>query len=193
MTRSAIVLAMGIGILGLAGPGLAADLLSQGDWPALAADRTASRVGDSLMVVVYENSQASNSTQIGSRRNNRVTAEATTSAGKGGSVALGANGAFDGGGQMGRSGRMLAQISAVVDQVLPNGDLHIVGAQTLNIGGERTTITLAGRARPADIYQNSIISSRLADVMIDYGGAGYVSRSGRPGVLANIFSWLGVL
>jgi len=88
---------------------------------------------------------------------------------------------------------MVAQISAVVDEVLPNGDLRVSGAQELNINRERTFIRVKGRIRAVDVTaSNIVLSNRLADATIDYDGSGFLSKSAAPGLVARIFSWLGI-
>src|SRR5690606_30946312 len=97
-------------------------------------------------------------------------------------------------GRRDRSGKIIAQIGVVVDEVLPNGDLHVSGEQILNIDGDRTRIQLKGRVRRADIASNNtVLSSRLADVLIDYDGRGFVTRGAGPGILTRIFSFLGLV
>jgi flagellar L-ring protein precursor FlgH len=89
---------------------------------------------------------------------------------------------------------MVAQISAAVEEVLANGDLRVVGSQVLNLSGEKTVIRVRGRVRAADVSAtNAVLSNRLADAEIDYDGKGYVSRSGKPGVLTRVFNWLGLM
>lgn len=158
----------------------------------LAADRRAARVGDSLTVLIVEASSATASAQNGSQRQSRlggrVGSDRTNS---------GASAAFDGGhegrGQIARSGRLLGQIGAVVERVLPNGDLWIRGQQSIDIDGQITTIRLSGRVRPSDISgDNDILSSRLSEAEIFYESEGSVSRSGSPGLFQRLFSWLGL-
>jgi len=79
-----------------------------------------------------------------------------------------------------------------VDGILPNGDLHVSGAQELNINGDKTNIRIKGRVRLADIANNAVLSNRLADATIDYDGSGFVSSSARPGLLTRIINWLGL-
>jgi flagellar L-ring protein precursor FlgH len=168
------------------------DLYRGDPWASLAADRAPRHVGDALMVLVYENAQASSVARFDSRKSNRLGARAGSET-TGDRLEAEAASAFDGEGRSTRSGKLLAQISVTVDAVLPNGDLRVSGVQVLTVDGERTTLRLSGRARPADIYQNAVVSSRLADVTIDYDGKGVVTRSGRPGLLARIINSLGVL
>lgn len=162
-------------------------------WPALASDRIAAAPGDSLTVLIVEASSAATSAQSGSQRDTRLSG----SIGAGGQIqesgSLSLQGGFDGRGQLSRSGRLVGQIGVVVQEVLPNGDLRIAGAQTIDIDGEQTAIRIDGRVRPADISgNNTVLSSRLADVRIVYDGDGALSRGGRPGPINRILSWFGL-
>jgi len=173
---------------------LAADLYTGGSWSALASDRTAEHVGDILTVLIYENSIASNSAQSGSKKDSRLAGHVTAgdSLNESGEFALSGSSASVG--QSGRAGKLVAQISVVVDEVLANGDLHVGGEQILNIDGNRTKIRLKGRVRRADISSgNTVLSTRLADVAIDYGGRGFVARSAKPGIVTRIFNFLGLV
>lgn len=176
-------------------PGAAqAQLYQHNNWAAMASDRRASAVGDILTVIVLENNNASNTVQTGTNRHTQIGGNISAGSSFNESVSAGLRGQFDGAGQTGRSGRMVAQISVRVDQVYPNGDLGIAGASALNIGGERTNIRIRGRVRSADITgTNTILSGRIADAQIDYEGRGFASRSARPGFLQRIFSFLGIL
>ena len=176
----------------LARPGEADNLYAKTTWAALASDRPASRVGDSLTVVIDETSTASNSARSGAKKTSHLGAQ-LAGAGANGSPSLDLGSGFDGSGQTQRVHKMLAQISVVVDAVLPNGDLHVTGAQALKINGERTNIKVAGRVRPADIdNDNSVLSTRLADATIIYDGTGFIDGNVRPGLLSRLFTWLGL-
>lgn len=188
--RAALFLCMGL----CAAPATAATLYAPGNWPALAADRRASQVGDILTILVYENATASNSASSGSTKSSKLDGRIAAGSSFDKSAGIGIGGSSDNQGSTGRSGRMVAQISATVEEVLPNGDLRVGGSQLLHLNGERTTIKVKGRVRAADISaSNAVLSSRLADAQIDYDGTGFVSRSGRPGIVARIFNWLGLL
>lgn len=193
MRRGLIVIA-GATLLTIAAPGaLATDLFAGGAWPALAADRQASQAGDTLTVLVYETAVATNASQNGTDRRTRLAGQVS-----GGSLdergAVSLEGDLDRRGQTSRSGKIVAQISVTVDEVLPNGDLRVSGRQILNINGERTHLRLKGRVRRADISTaNTVFSTRLADVEIDYDGSGFVTRGSRPGVVDRVFGWLGLL
>lgn len=172
-------------------PARADDLYKGGAFAALASDRRAEHLGDSLTVIVLENAQASNSQDRQASRSaslsGRIVTGSRTNAGQ---IAL--DGATSGGGATERSGRMAAQITVVVDAELPDGDLHVSGEQLLNINGERTHLKLKGRVRRADITSaNTVLSSLLADATIDYGGS-QGARDGRGGLASWLLGWAGV-
>jgi len=178
----------------LPAPALAADLYRPNSWSALASDRKAAAPGDILTILIYENASAANSSNTKSAKKSSLDGQISsgTSFAKNGSLSFA--GASDNQGSTGRSGQMVAQMSAVVEQVLANGDLEISGAERLNINRERTVIRVRGRVRPTDISaDNMVLSSRIADASIDYDGAGFVTRSGRPGLVTRIFNFLGLM
>jgi flagellar L-ring protein precursor FlgH len=188
-----IILAAAVLAASASGAASAADLFKAGSWPALAADPKAAVVGDSLTVVVIESASASNSTLNGSKKGTRLSGQVAYGS-NAEAAALALSGDSEGGGQTGRSGRMVAQIGVVVEEVLPNGDLRVSGKHTLKINGEITHIRLRGRIRPMDIAgDNSIISNRLAEAEIEYDGSGFLTRSARPGIVGQIFNLLGLL
>jgi flagellar L-ring protein FlgH len=170
----------------------AEDLYKRGNWAALASDRMAERVGDSLTIVISETSQASNSAQTDVKKKRGLSG--LISGGNSvnsGQISL--SGRYDGSRQTDRAGTMVAQISVVVDEVLPNGDLHVSGQQVININGEHTNIKLKGRVRRADIEAgNTVLSTRLADAAIDYDGTGFVNRHTKSRIATRILNWLGL-
>jgi flagellar L-ring protein FlgH len=176
----------------LASPAAAQDLYGGGNWPAMAADRRASAVGDTITVVVAQVSESANSTQNSSRKATDLSGSLRAgSVNEGGELSLG--GGYTGRGEVRRSERLVAQLSVTVEAVLPNGDYRILGRQRMHVNGEETVIAVRGRIRAADIRSdNSILSSRIADAEIDYDGKGFVSRSAKPGLINRIFSFLGL-
>ncbi|HEY0959846.1 MAG TPA: flagellar basal body L-ring protein FlgH [Novosphingobium sp.] len=182
-------------MLALDVPAGADDLYRSGTFSALASDRTAAAVGDLLTVVVYENATATNSASTSTKKNNNVAGR--FAAGSGGldeSAGLSFGGNSDNVGSITRSGKMVAQIGAAVEEVLPNGDLRISGDQELFVAGERTHIRLKGRVRRADISAyNTVLSNRIADARIEYNGKGFASRGAKPGIISRVFNFLGLM
>jgi flagellar L-ring protein FlgH len=185
--------AFALALMGSLGATAAAEDLYRGnDWAAVAADRSASEVGDILTVVVYQNAEARNTAQNVSRT--RRSFEGGLQSGSiDESATLALDGGYTGQGEVRRSESFITQISVTITEVLPNGDLMIAGDQQMHVNGERTTVRVRGRVRPADIYgANQVLSTRIADAEISYDGRGFVSRNSRPNWLHRVFSLLGL-
>ena len=185
-------LALGGAALFAVEPPNSESLYQGSNWAALTADRRAANVGDALTVVVYQAAEATNSAQNNSRRDTEVGGNFSA-----GSINESANlrfgGGYNGRGEVRRSERLIAQITVVVQSVLPNGDFVVAGEQMMRVNGENTRIGVRGRVRPADITSdNTLLSSRIADAQINYDGRGFVSRSARPGLISRVFQWLGL-
>ena len=94
---------------------------------------------------------------------------------------------FDGSGQISRSGKITATITARVTQVLPNRNLVIRGTRQVTINNEQQLLIIRGIIRPEDISpENIIASTSIADAQIIYTGKGVVSDKQQPGWLARI-------
>ena len=96
---------------------------------------------------------------------------------------------FDGSGSTSRSGDLSAFITCRVAQVLPNGNLKIVGSREVLVNHETQMIILSGVIRPRDISDNNVIlSTFVSDAKIAYSGSGIVNDRQRPGWLANVLN-----
>lgn len=182
-----------LGLVMLAGSLHAADLYQAPGYLPLTADRRAFKVGDLVTVVVLENSDASNSTDTSADKSTAISAGVAGVNGRqlGGNVNF-ADG-YTGRGSVQRTGRLVAQITVSVQEVLANGDLGVKGDQAINIHGEKTSIRLSGRVRRLDIAENNtVLSSRLADARIEYVGDGILTEKSKPGLLSRIWTWLGL-
>ncbi len=172
---------------------MAADLYRPGNWVSIASDRKASQVGDIVTLLVIENDSASNSVTKGSRKRNSIDIGVDTSLDFSESASATLGGSYEGQGSNARTDRMVARLSVTVAEVYPNGDMRVTGMQRLKINGEATIINLSGRVRPDDLTaDNTLLSWRLADAVIDYDGKGFASRSAKPGVVTKILSFLGL-
>jgi len=172
----------------------AADLYRPGNWVALASDRHAEHIGDSLTIVVSENATATNSVGTTTAKSTAVSASLQAGSHFNPNASANLSGSYNGEGSTTRAGQFVTQLSVTVDSILPNGDLHVSGTQSLDISGERSFIRLSGRVRPTDIgADNSIQSSRLADAVIEYDGKGYASKGAKPGFVSRVFGLLGLL
>ncbi len=94
---------------------------------------------------------------------------------------------FEGSGTSGRDGHISAYISAVVVQVLPNGNLFINGKRQIKVNNESQYIVLSGVVRPEDISTtNEIASTYVANAQIYYSGVGAVADKQKPGWLGKV-------
>jgi flagellar L-ring protein FlgH len=92
---------------------------------------------------------------------------------------------FDGKGTSDRSGRVTASIGARVAEVLPNGNLVIVGHREMKVNRETQYIAVSGIVRPKDIdADNRVKSTYLADARIEYYGQGTLGDKQQPGWLS---------
>jgi len=144
------------------------------------------KVGDIITVVLNESAQAS--------RNTGMTAERTTE-----NDVIGTNQAsaiFPGGqffndlktsgstlsstgtGTANQSASLWGSISAVVVDVMANGNLVILGEKRLTLSEGSEIIHVRGVVRPEDVQPNNTVNSRrIANAQISYSGTGELSRA----------------
>jgi flagellar L-ring protein FlgH len=176
-----------------AGASRAQSLYDEKTFRTLTADNKAFRIGDVLTVQVFENATASANADTETRRANQISTELTRAHVPIVKNTIGVSGQFDGGGRTVRAGKLLAQLTVSVLEVMPNGDMRIGGEQALLINEEQQRINLEGRVRPQDISEtNVVLSSRLADAQITYVGEGDLAERQRPAWWRKVFDWLGL-
>jgi flagellar L-ring protein precursor FlgH len=186
---AAVAVAMMLGM-----PASGEEIGASPSFSGLASDRVAASIGDSLTILVMETSSASRSVSARGDRSANISAVTADGARAINEPRVGMAGTFRGAGSTTRADNLAAQISVSVEGIAPNGDLFVAGEQLLNIDGERTKIKLKGKVRRADISAyNTVPSSLLSNVAIDYQGSGFSTRSGRPGFLVRILNWLGIV
>lgn len=155
-------------------------LYDDASFQALTADRRRFQVGELLTIQVYENASASSSADTGANRDSQVGLGVTIPEWRK-SAGIEANNDYSGSGRTQRAGRVLAQITVLVREVLPNGDLRVAGEQLLEINGEKQTIRAEGRVRPRDVSErNVVLSSRMAEARLAMLGDGVIGDQQRP-------------
>ena len=86
-----------------------------------------------------------------------------------------------------RSYSTQAEISCIVTEILPNGNLVIEGTRDLQTHGETLRMRIKGAIRPQDVTgDNKIDSSRIANVDFSIDGKGTLTKIQKPGVLTQI-------
>jgi len=167
---------------------------------SLFSDQKARQVGDIVTIRIVESSTATNKASTDTNRGSSMSAslDAFFNAEKGypadqpffnpfSKVAGGLDSQFQGTGTTKRSGDLNAYITALVTQVLPNGNMVLVGSREVLINNENQVIELSGVVRPRDIdADNTVLSTYVADARISYSGTGVIDDRQKPGWLTKI-------
>jgi len=98
---------------------------------------------------------------------------------------------YEGQASTSRSARLNARVTVTVVDKKPNGDLIIEGVRTLKINGETEAIYLSGSVSPAFVSRsNTVPSSSVADLQVEYTGKGTVTQGTRPGIIVRFINWI---
>ncbi len=159
-------------------------------------NRKAMQVGDLITIRVSESATGSNRSSLSASKEASI--EASGGPGTGSLDFLPLFGfdaetknELDGSGSVSLSGNLTTTLTAVVRDIRPNGHLIIEGSRLITLNGEEDRFTLHGVARPEDIRSdNTIQSTLLSEVRIEYDGKGIGKSSSRPGIFHRILSWI---
>ncbi|GAX59809.1 flagellar basal body L-ring protein [Candidatus Scalindua japonica] len=92
------------------------------------------------------------------------------------------NSDFSGKGSYDSTRSVNLNITAMVVEVLDNGNLALEGKRDIAVNKETYTLKLTGIARPIDISpENLISSSKMSNVIFDLSGKGWLTRAGSKG------------
>ena len=160
---------------------------------SLYADRRAFRPGDLLTVVITEVAAASATARTRTDKQDRVSGEIRQPDETPWNLDLAFSNNFAGGGEIQRSGKLLAKLAVVVKELDANGNLVIYGEQDINVNNEAQRIGLTGVVRSEDISpDNTVASWRIAAAKIDFKGNGILARKQSPGLMSKLFDLFGL-
>ena len=75
----------------------------------------------------------------------------------------------------------------MVAEVLPSGILRVEGEKIISVNNEEQVMVLSGLVRPRDISSdNEVLSSKIAQMRVDYYGKGTVGEAQYGGWLGRI-------
>lgn len=172
----------------------------------LYADDTARKIGDSLIIIIDERSVIENETSRDMQKDTsrsaktsgtldlanvtgpvgrrifdfpRLDASATSSTKFGGSANYDSD----------RS--VIDRITVTVEDVLPNGNLVVIGKRERDVAGDRQVVAVSGIVRPSDItFANTVGSGSVADFHMVYKGKSQEDHFTKPGWLARILNFI---
>ena len=157
-------------------------------------DQRAHRIGDILTVIVTIDDSAQMSNATSRKRSAGNEANIGTSLGSvfgtnlpgvdvgaTGGISTGGSMTDGGNGSVNRKESLQTNVAVVVTQVLPNGNLVIEGRQEVRVNFEIRDLIVAGIVRPEDIQSdNTIMSEKIAEARIAYGGRGQITDVQQP-------------
>ncbi|MFV1951192.1 MAG: flagellar basal body L-ring protein FlgH, partial [Nitrospinota bacterium] len=180
-------------------------------WPGansrnmLSADNKARGVGDIVTIKIVESSTATKKATTKTGRKSDLSTSVSdllglpsTDLGLGKLVNLSGNAfgpsigtkidnSFEGTGTTTRSGKLTASITALITEEFSNGNLMIEGKRSVKVNNEAQIIVISGIIRPEDIeYDNTILSTYIADARITYTGKGVIADKQRVGWFVRI-------
>ena len=159
-------------------------------------DRRPRNVGDTLTIVLQENVSASKSSSANASRDSKASFGMDTTPryleGLFGNARadLSASGGntFNGKGGANASNTFSGTLTVTVDQVLINGNLHVVGEKQIAINQGTEFIRFSGVVNPRTISgSNTVPSTQVADARIEYVGNGYINDAQNSGWLQRFF------
>ena len=161
----------------------------------LFGDQKAFQVGDVLTVKLQEKTDASKSAKATSTKADNADMAVSSLFGlPANTVAnmdatLSATRSFGGDGTATQKNKLEGDITVTVARVLPNGNLIIQGEKFIGINQGLEFVRVSGVVRPADVARdNTVLSTRVANARIQYGGEGAINDANTQGWLGRFFN-----
>ena len=155
-------------------------------------------IGDVIMVLVVESTSAvqkagtdtSNQDSLGVSLSHTID-KLQSVLGPSNSIQAQGNSNYKGSGSTNRSSNVLATITAIVTEVLPNGNVAISGNHKITVNEEIQEINIKGIVRTSDVTAwNTIYSYQVANPVVSVKGTGSVGEASSPGLFMRILNFL---
>ncbi len=172
-------------------------IYAQGTDVSLWTNVTARNVGDTLTVTLAESTEAEKNATTSAKKTSDAALTGPTVLGRPITMSgtpildasLGNQSTFAGNGAATQSNKLDGSITVTVAKRLSNGNLVVRGQKWIAINSGREFVRLQGVVRPSDIApDNTVLSWRVADAYISYGGQGTVANATKPGWLYRFFN-----
>lgn len=199
--KRALALTLAALALSMAAPAYSDSLYTE-DTGGLLSDRLGDRrsslgPGALVTVIVTENMTASSGATTKANKTSRLqsswdlgTLLPVASGGKS-SIDLYGKSDFQGDGITKRADTVTLLVTATIQEILPDGSLRLSGKKNMRVNDEESTVELTGVVRPYDIDEtNSVRSTKVANLKLDFRGAGSASSKATPGILTRMLNWL---
>lgn len=157
------------------------------------ADKTAYRLGDLVTVLIRENQDLRNEERTDLAKDSTLNYQLLDFVGNPDSfttipIRSQKSDTFGGATAVEKIGAFEARLTAMVIDVMPNGNMVIEGRREIQIDQERKVLEFRGVVRRFDVLRNNTVESELvADAYVSYTGTGPITNSNRRRGLS---SWL---
>ena len=163
---------------------------------SLYADDVARQIGDVITIKVAESSTVDNKAK---RDLSKETDRSTDFNGQLGNIAdigdfgmsAGSNNELTSKADYKDERKFVDSVTVVVVDILPNGNLVVMGTRERDIAGDIQTIEISGIIRPSDIgYDNTVKSEQVADFHLVTKNKGISAPYTKPGWLGAILDFI---
>ncbi|MCF6194654.1 MAG: flagellar basal body L-ring protein FlgH [Kangiellaceae bacterium] len=161
-------------------------------------DKKALRIGDIITVVLSESTRATKTADTELSKDTSVNTTPPTLLGNVPDIGMGTTdlgititsaNAFKAETDSAQSNLLNGIITVTVQKVYSNGNLAIKGEKWISLNQGNEYIRISGLIRPEDIDKdNQVVSTKVADARIYYGGSGPLAEANEEGWLGRFFN-----
>jgi len=163
---------------------------------ALFENSVAGRVGDILTIHLVESTTASKKSSTNTKKATNASLAVTNIFGRTPTIkgtnplqaGMGDSSDFAGEGNSAQSNSLAGDITVTVAKRYSNGNLLIRGQKWLSLNQGKEYVLIQGIVRQADVQpDNTIVSTKVANASISYGGQGSLADANAKGWLSRFF------